>query len=222
MTRTEVEAKSAKSRPRAGVVAVVTVVIAFGLCGDSRAVNLFPRGEFDQAADADGWVIPQGVGSLAYAPLVDADSCAFSGAATETAEDVFGGTSYSTSICGGAITGGQGYRLGHRARFPSQSGAGTFEMKVAWFPGPNCTSLNILLSTVPSVASAPADLWQSASVIASPPANAVSFAVGVFLHKSTIDPLVVELDDLFVRPVGEIFTDSFEVQESCRWSAAVP
>ncbi len=189
-----------------------------GLAADSRADNLFPRGEFDEAADALGWGNPQGVGSFVYAPLVDADGCAFSGAATETADDVFGGTNYSTAICAGSIAGGQSYLLGYRARFPSQAGAGTFEMKVGWFPGPNCTSLYILLSTMPSVASTPADLWQSASVLANPPPNAVSLAIAVFLHKSTIAPLQVEIDRLYIRPAGEIFSDGFEIGESCRWT----
>ncbi len=196
--------------------------IADGLPLPNPGGNLFPRGEFDHAADAAGWGNPQGVGSFFHAPLVDADDCTFSGAAVETAADEFAGTSFSTVVCGGAITGGLEYELGYRALFPAQSGAGTFEMKVAWFPGPNCTSLYILASTVPAVASSPAGVWQAASILANPPANAVSFAVAVFLHKSTVDPLQVQLDRLFVRPADVLFSDGLEVQETCRWSSATP
>jgi hypothetical protein len=196
--------------------------IAEGVPLPPPAGNRFPRGEFDHAADAGGWGNPQGVGSFFHAPLVDVDDCTFSGAAVETASDEFAGTSFSTVICGGAIAGGEEYELGYRALFPAQPGAGTFEMKVAWFPGPDCTSLYILLSTVPAVASSPAGVWRAASILATPPVNAVSFAVAVFLHKSTVDPLQVQLDGLFVRPVREIFSEGFEVREDCRWSAAVP
>jgi len=215
--RTSIRRRPRRSPVRLGALTCALVGL-LALAGGSRAENLFPRGEFDQAGDASGWGNPQGVGSFTYAPLVDADNCAFSGAATLSADDVFGGTSHSTVICAGAINGGQSYRLGYRARFPTQSGAGTFEMKVGWFPGPDCTSLTVLISTVPSVASTPADLWQSASVVANPPANAVSFAVAVFLHKSTTAPLQVEIDGLYVRPASEIFTDRFEIGESCRWT----
>ncbi len=213
--RTDFRPRSPSARTVAAACALLTTL---ALAAGSRAENLFPRGEFDQAADATGWGNPQGVGSFAYAPLADADACVLSGAATETADDIFGGTTYSTSLCAGAINGGQSYRLGYRARFPTQSGAGTFEMKVGWFPGPDCTSLTVLISTVPPVASTPADLWQSASVVANPPANAVSFAVAVFLHKSTTAPLQVEIDGLYVRPASEIFIDRFEIGESCRWT----
>ncbi len=215
--RTSIRRRPRRSPARLGALTCALVGL-LALAGGSRAENLFPRGEFDQAGDASGWGNPQGVGSFTYAPLVDADLCTLSGAATETADDVFSGTSYSTAICAGALAGGQSYRLGYRARFPVQSGAGTFEMKVAWYPGPDCASLPVLVSTVPSVNSTPADLWQSASVLANPPANAVSFAVAVFLHKSTTAPLRVETDGLYVRPAGEIFSDEFEIGESCRWT----
>lgn len=190
------------------------------LADGSRADNLFPRGEFDQAGDASGWGDPQqGVGSFIYAPLVDADNCTFSGAATLSADDVFGGTSHSTAVCGGAIAGGQSFRLGYRARFPAQSGAGAFEMVVAWYPAPDCGGLHLQpLSTVAPVDSTPADLWQSASVLANSPANAVSFKVAVVLHKSTIAPLQVEIDRLYIQHAGEIFADGFEIGESCRWT----
>ncbi len=92
-------------------------------------------------------------------------------------------------------------------------------MAVAWYPAPDCGGLHLQpLSTVAPVDSTPADLWQSASVLANSPANAVSFKVAVVLHKSTIAPLQVEIDRLYIQPAGEIFSDSFEIGESCRWT----
>ena len=61
-------------------------------------------------------------------------------------------------------------------------------------------------------------IHQLNEVVANPPANALSFAVADFLHKSTTAPLQVEIDGLYVRPASEIFTDRFEIGESCRWT----
>jgi hypothetical protein len=95
-------------------------------------------------------------------------------------------------------------------------------MGIAWYLAPDCASLPPLVSLVPSVDSTSADVWQASSTVATPAADLVSFRVIVRLFKSTDAAVEVEVDDLFVRPDDEIFSDSFEIGERCRWSTTTP
>jgi hypothetical protein len=188
----------------------------------AAADNLFPRGEFDQANAIDGWDFTQGVGDVTFLSLVDADDCALSGAAMVTEEDDFAGGFFRESVCGGAIAGEVAYRFGFRARFPTQPATGSFLMRIGWYPGPDCASLAVQVDEVPAVASTPAGVWQASSFGSLAPANAVSFRIGIELDKTSVAPLSVEIDGLFLRFKDELYSDDFEISESCRWSQAVP
>ncbi|MEO8195655.1 MAG: hypothetical protein ABI689_02920 [Thermoanaerobaculia bacterium] len=183
--------------------------------------NLFPRGEFDSAADVAGWTSTTGIGQFDFNSAADADNCLDSGSSTVTANEPLAGTLYRTAICGGAIAGGQSYVVGLQAFFPVQADSGDVVFRIGWYPGPNCTSLPVQVDLFNPLASSATGYWQRASALLSTPPAAVSFAVSLTLNKTTAGSLSVDVDRIFVQPENSIFLDSFQIGdggETCRWS----
>ncbi|MEO7974844.1 MAG: hypothetical protein ABIU84_14785 [Thermoanaerobaculia bacterium] len=183
--------------------------------------NLFPRGEFDDAADVAGWTSNSGVGEFTFNVGLDVDQCLDSGSSRVTADEPLAGTLYRTAICAGAITGGQSYDVGLRASFPEQDDSGDLVLRIGWYPGPNCTGLTVQTDTFPALPSSAGTHWQYDLALLSPPPTAVSYVVALTLNKTTAGSLYVEVDRIFARRHSSIFADGFQIGDgggACRWS----
>lgn len=187
--------------------------------------NLLPNGRFDLIDGVTGWqVLSPQMSSLAFDPMLDVNSCTGSGSALATADPSvdFGTATYY--VCLGTVAAGQSYRISGEILFPSSAVSGRSNLTLNFMTGANCdgTANGGLFAgyALSSVAG-----WQRvAAGPAVPDGSIQSVKMSVLLTQLVgAEPaLLAYFDEIRVTVTDGIFADDFELEESCRWSAAVP
>lgn len=183
------------------------------------AENMVVAGQFDSATEVDSWTVdgPNGVQkAMTFDSTLDAGACGASGAARLSTS---GSGTYTVyyEICAGAVTAGDQYRVGLSVHYSRHQGVGGLYWGVAWFEGPDCTGAEAGSGSVGPIGIA--NEWQPVELTSSAPGGAVSAMVRLELdYQGSPDPLYLHVDRVFVRPIEELFDDSFEGGATCGWA----
>ena len=182
--------------------------------------NLVTSGQFDLSAAVDAWSVTtdQGAGAISYGSSPDEGDCSDSGSAL-LVTSAPGASEVEYSVCAGGLVGGDEYAVGLAVKFPDGEGEGWLFWGVTWFQESDCAGLDEGTISVGPVAYLPE--WQAVEFRSSTTPSTSSARVELRVTSfATPDPLHLNIDRVFVRPVAEIFADDFELGEACRWVGA--
>jgi len=185
--------------------------------------NLVPNGRFDFADGVNGWSVAfPALSSLTLDGSLDVDDCVGSGVALGTADLVIDGSAVPFTICLGAVSPSESFRISGEFRFESSTFAARANLTLTLLDGSDCGGAYVggLFAgyAVSDVAG-----WQH--IEAGPitvPATVQSATLTVFLTQIVgSDPAIqVQFDEIRVTRPDWVFAEDFEVGESCRWSLA--
>ncbi len=190
--------------------------------GQLRAAELLPNGRFDDPGTGTaGWVAVDPFSNLAWDGSRDADGCAGSGSAALTNSATTSDAGARFASCAAAVPGATDYGFGASILFPMQEREGSASVAVHWIEGTGCAGAVLGTSNTPPALSSIEEVWISLAGTATAPAATGSALIVVTLTKKVGgSELTARLDEVALRPPGEIFGEGFEVGAVCRWTAA--
>lgn len=180
--------------------------------------NLIPLGHFDEPSAIDVWTVTNdgGEGDLSFAPSPDEAGCASSGSALlVTSSSAERDVTYS--VCATGLAGGTDYAVGFEVNFPDGESAGQLFWAATWLDGPDCTGSVLSSVWLGPVSYGPE--WQTVELWGTTQPETASILLELWVASpDSAEPLRLNVDRAFVRPVAELFADGFELGEICRWA----
>ncbi len=185
--------------------------------------NLVPNGRFDLADGVSGWTVAFPTSSsLTFDGSLDRDDCVGSGVALASGDPSSDFASVLFSICLGAVSPSESFRMSGDFRFESSIYAARSNLTLGFFDDADCGGADIDDHFAGYAESSVAGWQHVEGGPFTPPPTVQSAQLRVFLTQIVgAEPAIsVQFDEIRVTRTDWIFAEDFEVGETCRWSLA--